>query len=125
MHSLVPSKRKVRCFPITITNRKYCSIVTKLVIKENAINMGLFICLTDQVAAKLCIPKVVFNICDACKMKSDEFFLYLTVHHRNRTLIQHNLSLLTNYNRYCLFFLTFLLSFLSVDLNITNAYASI
>ena len=31
MHSLVPSKTKVRCFPMAITNRKYCSIVTKLI----------------------------------------------------------------------------------------------
>ena len=35
--------------------------------------------LVDQVTAKICIPKIVFNICDARKMKSDEFFLYHTV----------------------------------------------
>ena len=31
MHFLVPSKRNVRCFPMAITTRKYCSIVTKLI----------------------------------------------------------------------------------------------
>ena len=36
--------------------------------------MGLFICLSDQVAAKLCVIMIVFNICDARKMNSDEFF---------------------------------------------------
>ena len=41
--------------------------------------MGLFTCLSDQIAAKLCIPKIVFTICDARKVRSDEFFLYLTV----------------------------------------------
>ena len=35
--------------------------------------------LVDEVTAKICIPKIVFNICDARKMKSDEFFLYHTV----------------------------------------------
>ena len=35
--------------------------------------------LDDQVTAKICIPKIVFDICDARKMKSDEFFLYHTV----------------------------------------------
>ena len=35
--------------------------------------------LVDQVTAKICIPKIVFNICDARKMKSDEFFQYPTV----------------------------------------------
>ena len=35
--------------------------------------------LVDQVTAMICIPKIVFNICDARKMKSDEFFLYPTV----------------------------------------------
>ena len=56
-------------------NRNKTYIIKKL--KENFINMGLFLCLTDQVAAKLCIPKVVFNICDARKMRSDEFFYTL------------------------------------------------
>ena len=35
--------------------------------------------LDDKATAKICIPKIVFNICDARKMRSDEFFLYRTV----------------------------------------------
>ena len=35
--------------------------------------------LDDQVIAKIYISKMVFNVCDARKMRSDEFFLYLTV----------------------------------------------
>ena len=30
--------------------------------------------LVDQVTAKIFIPKIVFNICDARKMRSDKFF---------------------------------------------------
>ena len=60
------------------SNKTY--IIKKL--KENAVNMGLFIYLTDQVATKLCISMIVFNIYDARKMKSDEFFLYHTVSSR-------------------------------------------
>ena len=42
--------------------------------------MGLFACLKDQVAAILCILKIVFTICDARKMRSDEFFCTLLVY---------------------------------------------
>ena len=34
----------------------------------------------DQVTAKICIPKVVLNMCDARKMRSDEFCLYIAVY---------------------------------------------
>ena len=70
---------KVRYFPMTIANRKYCSIVTKLISLKSLKKMlsiyEVFICLTDQVTAKL-----VFGICDERKMKSDELFLYHTVY---------------------------------------------
>ena len=46
--------------------------------------------LVDQVTAKICIPKIVFNISNARKMKSDEFFLYHTV-----CFLSNQLSLLT------------------------------
>ena len=36
--------------------------------------------LDDQVTAKICIPKIIFNICDARKMRSDEVFLYIPVY---------------------------------------------
>ena len=48
-------------------------------LKENAVNISNFYMLNDQVTAKICIPKMIFNICDARKMRSDEFFLYLTL----------------------------------------------
>ena len=35
--------------------------------------------LDDQVTAKICIPKIIFNICDVRKKRSDEVFLYITV----------------------------------------------
>ena len=35
--------------------------------------------LDDQVTAKICIPKIIFNICDARKKRSDKVFLYITV----------------------------------------------
>ena len=38
--------------------------------------------LDDQVTAKICIPKIIFNICDARKMGSDEVFLYIPVYDR-------------------------------------------
>ena len=51
------------------SNKTY--IVTK--VKENAV---IIICLT----AKICIPKIIFNICVARKKRSDEVFLYITVY---------------------------------------------
>ena len=53
-------------------------IITK--VKENAVDICNFCMLDDQVTAKICIPKIVFSICDASKMRRDEVFLYLTVY---------------------------------------------
>ena len=39
--------------------------------------------LDDQVTIKICIPKIIFNICDVCKMRSDEVFLYIPVYNLN------------------------------------------
>ena len=84
MQSLVSSEKSAVLFHgdykqkiLVNSNKTY--IIRKF--KENAVNMGLFVCLTYQVAAKLCIvmPKIVFNICDVGRMRSDEFFLEHTV----------------------------------------------
>ena len=55
------------------SNKTY--IIKKL--KENVVNIGNFHMLANQVTAKICIPKIVFSICDARKMRSDEFFLFI------------------------------------------------
>ena len=53
--------------------------------------------LDDQVTTEICIPKIMFNICDACKVRSDEVFLYIAVSHEllNETYIlyKHNAKL--------------------------------
>ena len=48
----------------------------------------MFHMLDGQVTAKLCIPKIIiiFNKCDACKMTSDEVFLYIPVNKIHRFL---------------------------------------
>ena len=53
--------------------------------------------LVDQVTTEICIPKIMFNICEVRKMRSDEVFLYITVSHEllNETYIlyKHNAKL--------------------------------
>ena len=49
-----------------------------------------FYMLDNQLAAKICIPKIIFNICDASKKRSDEVFLYITADVQHANNVRHH-----------------------------------
>ena len=49
-----------------------------------------FYMLDNQLTAKICIPKIIFNICDASKKRSDEVFLYITADVQHAKNVRHH-----------------------------------
>ena len=82
------------CKQKILFNRDTTYIITK--VKENSVNILNFYMLDDQATAKICIPKIIFNICDARKMRSDEVFLYILVYIISKTNFSRTFSKLKN-----------------------------